>query len=175
MNDTFGLSGKSTMRAWKAGALPEIMAHGVTLKEAIKEGINQGFCMQENAVKNMIVTSGLALIADVFGGLSGYGATYHAIGTGTTAVTAADGTLKAEVSRKPLDLITRTANLLDCSAFYTAAQATFNVKEGGIFGGIGAGSVANSGVLVSHYLQNYDNSAGLYDITFEWTLTVGTS
>lgn len=175
MDDTLNLTGKSTMRVWEKGALPEIMARGANLKEAIGEGLERGFCVKENTVKNMIVTTGLNLMCDVFGGLSNYGATYHAIGTGTAAVAASNTALTGEVSRKPLDLITRSANLLDCSAFYTALQSTYNVKEGGVFGGIGAGPGVNSGTLISHYLQNYDNSAGNYDLTFEWTLTVGTS
>ena len=124
---------------------------------------------------NLIVTLGPTLIGDMLIDETGYdtGLTYCAIGTEATAPVIADTVLGTEAARKAITSKTRTLNEITLATFFTAAQSTFNIKEAGIFGHSTASAAADSGVLFSHWLVSYDNSGGLYDLTFTWILTIG--
>ena len=125
--------------------------------------------------KNLIVNSGKALVCDILMDKSGYdtGLTYQAIGTTDTAVGVGDTTLTAEAARKAVTFKSRSANVVTFSTFFTAGEATYNIKEAGVFGHSTASVTPDSGVMFSHWLvEAFDNSAGTYDITIDYVLTV---
>ena len=169
--DGLQIGGYSVLNVWQAGLLPALMAQGHSYAEA--RLLAEGLQTYNHRVHNLIVSSGKALVGDMLKDSEDVGLTYHAIGTGTTAVMVGDTTLTTESARKAWTTKARTTNTVTYSVFYTAAQATANIKEAGIFGGTTASGTANSGTLFAHYLQAYDNSAGLYDLTFDYILTIG--
>ena len=152
-NETFQLTGR-----WKLKA-----KHIKTGEIITKEG------------NNLIVTVGKNLVGDMLIDTAGYdtGLTYHAIGSDNTAVAAGDTTLTVEEARKVITSKTRVLNEITLSTFYTAAESTYAIEEAGIFGHSTATGAADSGVLFSHYLVSFDNSGGLYDLTFTYVLTIG--
>ena len=124
---------------------------------------------------NLIVTVGKTLLAEILTDQPGYdtGFTYQAIGTSNTAVNVADTQLTTETARQIVTSRTFTTGQATFTTFFTAAQSTYNIKEGGMFGHSTASGTANSGVLFSHWLVSFDNSGGLYDLTFTYILTIG--
>jgi len=154
MNNTIQLKGRSTIRAYPAGA-----------------GF-QGVPVYEQTVDNLVVTAGKTLVADFLLSLAGeIGLTFHAIGTDGTAPVIGDTTLGAEAARKAWTAKGRSGTVITYEVFYLASEATFSIAEAGVFGK-DASATPDSGVLFSHYLQAYDNSAGLVDLTFEYILEV---
>jgi len=118
-----------------------------------------------------VVTIGKQLVGDLMIGAVSTGLTYHAIGTGTTTPALTDTKLASEVARKSITLKTRTGLTLSLSTFFTAANCSFNLQEGGVFGGAASDAI-DSGTLFSHFLQAYDNSAGEHDLSFEYNVEV---
>lgn len=125
--------------------------------------------------KNIVCTAGKQQIGDMLIDVADYdtGLTYQAIGTGTTVPTAADIKLTTEANRKVFTNKARIGIEIIFSTFFTAAQCTYNIKEAGVFGHSTAGGDADSGIIMSHWLVSYNNSAGLMDLTFEYILTIG--
>ena len=123
---------------------------------------------------NLICTTGKGLVGDMLIDASGFdtGLTYHAIGTSNTAVAVGNTQLTAEATRKAITSRTRAVSDITLSTFFTAAESTYNIKEAGVFGHSTASLTANSGVLFSHWLVSFDNSAGLYDLSWEYVLTI---
>jgi len=155
MTDTITLKGRSTLRAYPAGSN------------------FKGRPIYENTVTNLVVSSGKNLAADLLLDQETTGLTYHAIGTNSTAPALGNTTLGAEAARKAWTIRSRSANTITLEVFYLASEATHNIAEAGVFGGATASATANSGKLFSRYLQAYNNSAGLVDLTFEYVLEIG--
>jgi hypothetical protein len=125
--------------------------------------------------KNTIVTVGKGLVGDMLIDTSGFdtGLTYQAIGTGASAPAIGDTALTAEVARLAITSKTRSSNVLTLSTFFPAAQSAYNIEEAGVFGHSTASATLGSGVLFSHWLVSFDNSSGLYDLTFDYIPTIG--
>lgn len=153
------LKGRSTIRAYPAGSLSDYPDKSI---EPI----------YEQTVSNLIVTSGKAMIAEALRDGGDIELTYHAIGTSATVPALTDIALGTEAARKAWTTRVRTGTKVLYEVFYLASEATFNIAEAGVFGGPLAGAGAGTGTLFSHYLQPYDNSAGSFDITFEYELEV---
>jgi len=153
-DDTITLKGRSTLRAYPAGS-----------------GF-KGKPIYTDTVNNLVVTTGKGLAADLLLDQETVGLTYHAIGTDNTAPAASDTTLGAEENRKAWTIRSRLGAVLTYEIFYLASESTYAIKECGVFGGASASVTPDSGVMFSHYLQTYDNSAGLVDITFEYVLEI---
>lgn len=193
------LTGKSTLRVIERGAIqywvekksllvplePRIsrdlrtgrknrapVLRGMTLPEAIHEAVKRGLCVHEQTVDNLVVTAGKQWLADLLVDEESAGIAYHELGTGTTTPALTDTALTTAVVRKALTSKARSGNQVQASVFYLASESTYAVKEAGIFGGALATSTPGSGRMLCHYLQTYDNSAGAYDLTFEYTLTI---
>jgi hypothetical protein len=125
---------------------------------------------------NLIVSTGKYMVGDMLIDTSAQydtGITYHSIGTSDTAPAITDTQLTAEVARMALTTKTRSGGAITLTVFYTAAQSTYNIKEAGLHGTSTASGTANSGVMFSHYLVSFDNSGGLYDLTYQYILTIG--
>lgn len=125
--------------------------------------------------KNVICTVGKGLVGDMLIDKGGYdtGLTFCAIGTNATAPTANDTQLGTEVKRKQITSKTRSGNEVTLSTFFTSAESSYNIKEAGVFGHSTATGAANSGIIMAHWLSSFDNSAGNYDLTFDYVLTIG--
>lgn len=125
--------------------------------------------------ENIICAVGKGLLGDMFIDKAGYdtGLTYQAIGTSDTAVGDGDTILTAEAARKAITYKSRLVNVVTYSTFFTAGESTFNIKEAGIFGHSTASVTPGSGIIFSHWLVAFDNSAGTYDLTFDYVLTIG--
>ncbi len=130
--------------------------HIVTGEVIVKEG------------HNLIVNTGKYLVGRMLIDEAGYdvGFTYQQIGTSSTSPAVGDTTLTAWAATKAVTSKTRLLNVVTISTFFTAAESTFNIKEAGIFGHT-AGAI-----MFSHWLVNFDNSLGVYDLTFSYTLTI---
>jgi len=124
---------------------------------------------------NLITATGQALVGNMLIDVTSYdtGLTYHAIGTTSTAVASGDGTLGGEHKRLTVTSKSRSNNVLTYSTFYTATQSAVSVEEAGMFGHETANASADTGILFSHYLTHVDNASGLYDLTFNYYLTLG--
>jgi len=124
---------------------------------------------------NLICTVGKNLVGDMLIDTAGYdiGLTYQAIGTSNTAVTAADTHLNTETSRKAITFKSRLVNVDTLTTFFAASECTYFIKEAGIFGHSTATATTNTGIIFSHWLVSFDNSGGTYDITIDYTLTIG--
>ena len=105
------------------------------------------------------------------------GLTYCALGADNTAPAIGQTQLVDEgggaAMRKTITSKTRVVNEITLSTFFTAAQSTLAILEAAIFGSSTAGASENSGVMFSRWLVSFDNSGGLYDLTFDYVLTIG--
>lgn len=172
MKEVIVLKGQSTLRAFERGAIRYWMDKGMDLKEAINEAVVRGLCVHEQTVDNLVVTAGKQLMAELLSGEEATGVAYHELGTGTTTPALTDVALTTFSVRKPVTLAARSGNQMQASTFYLASECTLDIKEAGIFGGDAATASEGTGKMLCHYLQSYDNSAGTYDLTFEYTLTI---
>ncbi len=126
---------------------------------------------------NLRVAIGKNLIGWMLMDASGYdtGLTYCAIGTGTTAP--ADGDVKLGTESKRVAITSKTidpdTHEITFSTFFTAAQSTYSIQEAGIFGHSSASATPDSGVLFAHWLVEFDNSGGEWDVTIDYILTIG--
>jgi len=167
------LSGRSILRVWEPGAIQAFMLRGMTMAQAQKAAFDRGYLLEEHHVENLVVTVGKGMVAAWAIDDETTGLTYHAIGTSATAPVIGNTALGTESARKIFTYRGYTGNIVTLSVFYTAAESTYNIKEAGVFGGAAASATAGSGTLFSHYLQSYDNSGGLKDLTFDYELTIG--
>lgn len=159
------------MRAWKPGVIAPLMDAGMPFGEIMQLARWNGALLFEGKQHNLIVNSGLYLTVDHLIAVVTSGLTYHAIGTGTNTPAVTDTQLQTEVARAAYAIRSRGSNVGTFDAFFPVGVSTFNLKEAGVFGGAATGT-ANSGTLFSHYLQSYNNSVNLADLTFEYQLTV---
>ena len=99
------------------------------------------------------------------------GVAYCEIGTGDTAPAAGDTSLTTYHGRKVVTSKSRSGYECTVSTFFTAAEATCAIEEAGLWAGADAAAGEATGLLASHFLVSYDNSAGLYDITITHVMT----
>lgn len=167
------IRGSSLLRAWEPGVLPYLLDEvKLSYLEAIKTAELWGCRRHAERVKNLIVANGLYLLGDIAIEEHDVGITYHAIGTGTTAPASGNTTINTEVARKLFAARDRSAAVVTCSAFYLGSESNYDIREAGVFGGDDATSTLDSGDLLSHYLQTYDNSGGSpNDLTWDYDLT----
>ena len=175
-NEGMALIGRSRLRAWKRGALREIMmATGDSrLSHAQRIATIEGEKVHDDTISNLVVTVGLRLAGDLLIDAESNGIRYHELGTSSTAPVSGNTDLGTSVARRIWTSRVRVSNVLNFSVFYTAAQSTYAIEECGAWGGDDATATRGSGTLFSHYPQSFDNSQGLVDLTFDYDLTPGT-
>ena len=179
-NEGMALIGRSRLRAWKAGALAEIMEnyHFAAPRNQLEvaQGIatSSGELVHDETVSNLVVTVGLRLAGDLLIDAESNGIRYHELGTSSTAPVSGNTDLGTSVARRIWTSRVRVGSVLNFSVFYTAAQSTYAIEECGAWGGDDATATRGSGTLFSHYPQSFDNSQGLVDLTFDYDLTPGT-
>jgi len=164
------LKGFSVMRAFPKGAIPWLLEHGYSLADAMREAEMSGMVIFSQKTHNLIVDGGKGLACQLLTAVETTGITYHAIGTGTTSPNRYQTALVTESARKAFvvrGLVGSTG--LEASVFYLASECTFNLKEAGVFGGAAASATPGSGTMFARYLQAYDNSSGLVDLTYTYS------
>jgi hypothetical protein len=158
------IKGACTLMAFEPGIIEGYLEKGHNLDEAIGLALYYGKCQQSIKVDNLVVNNGLGMMASLLIGESSP-LSYHAIGTGTTTPAATDTQLTTEVSRRAITYKITSGDTVIVQTYFLAALCTYNLKEGGVYGGSASAS-ANSGTLFSHYLLAFDNTAGLSDLIF---------
>jgi hypothetical protein len=169
-NEKKALQGFSTMRAFQRGLIPRLMDLGFSLPDAIREAEKDNLVIYCQKTHNLVVDGGKGLACKLLTGVETTGITFHAIGTGTTAPSRYQTALVTESARK--SFVVRGLNGstgLEASVFYLASECTFNLKEAGVFGGASASITPGSGTMFARYLQSYDNSGGLVDLTYTYS------
>ncbi len=169
--EKLSIEGFSTLRAWKKGFIGPLLARGYNLEEATRIVKSKGLLVFQNKKNNLIVSTGKGIVVTSLLGFSTTGLTYHAIGTGGSTPIPADVLLETEVNRGQWAVKNENGNIAEFSVFYTAAESTFNLKETGVFCEAATG-VADTGTMFSRLLQAYDNSGGLVDLTFDYSVVV---
>ncbi len=131
--------------------------HTITGEVKVKEG------------DNLIVNVGKYLIGRMLIDEATYdvGFTHQAIGRDATPPAVGQAGLIDEANRLAITSKTRLLNEVTLSTFFTAAQSTFAIEEAGVFGHT-AGAI-----MFSRWLVSFDNSGGLFDLTFDYILTIG--
>ncbi len=124
--------------------------------------------------ENLIVNVGKYLVGDMLIDRAGYdtGLTYQAISENAAAPVPADTNLITEAGRKAITAKSRLLNVITYSTFFTAGESTFNIKKAGIFGHNATGAPGD-GILCSAWLVSFDNTGGLFDLTFDLIWTIG--
>jgi hypothetical protein len=166
--DGVSLKGVYTMRTWPKGVLQALLAAGLSLAEAQAASSP----VYERMFQNLVTDTGKQLAARFMTGEEDAFLVYHAIGTSDTAPAASDTALGAEVARKRYVTKSSDGAEMTFSVFYLSTESARALEECGWFGGDEATETALSGVLFSRVLEAFDNSAGLYDLTFDYVLTV---
>lgn len=128
---------------------------------------------------NLIVTVGKELICMMLMDATSYdtGLTWCALGTDNTAPAVGQTELVNEGGggpmRKEITSKSRAVNVLTFTTLFTAAESNIFIKEIAIFGHSTAGATENSGIMFARWLDSFDNSGELYDVSISYELTVG--
>lgn len=140
----------------------------------IKEvhSVETGELLRTEETHNLFVDAGLNLLRDFLNLGAGTGLNRFALGTGTTAVTAADTLLQTEVFRAAFTQTTTANHQLTVKYYLAAGSANGNtITEAGIFGN-GATDTANSGTLFARVLFTADAKTSAEAWTFSWIFTL---
>ena len=135
-----------------------------------------GEVVERHARHNLFVSRGLEVLADALAGSGTYSAegnvTHMAVGTGTTAVSAADVALVTEVFRGALTRVTRSGTGgVVCELYLTSTQANGStLTEAALFNGDGL-TTANSGMFARVLHPPIAKSSSV-TVTYRWTLTL---
>jgi len=118
---------------------------------------------------NLVVTAGRNLVRDLLKGDSSAILTHLALGTGTTAVAAADTTLDTEVFRDALTSLTAGASTLTCTYYLATGSANGNtLAEAGLLTAASGGTLYARALLASTIAKT-----AAISVTFAWTLAFG--
>jgi hypothetical protein len=127
-----------------------------------------GEIIKEFEVPNLVVTAGKQHIASKIAATtnSPVSMTHMAIGTGSSAATAADTTLGVEGGRVSLTNTVVSTNTITYTATFPAGTATGTITEAGIFNGSSTGTMLCRTVFPSVTKQAGDS------IAITWVVTV---
>ena len=129
-------------------------------------GPNGNLVYEDQEMKNLVVDAGLNLLRDRLAGLSSSYATHLAIGTGTTAVSAAQTTLATEIFRDALTSATTTSKAATLKYYLAAGSANGNtLSEIGLFTASSGGTMIARALLASPIVKTASVTA-----TFTWTI-----
>lgn len=116
--------------------------------------------------KNLVVDTGLNVIANRLIGVSKNPITHMAIGTGTTAANAADISLEIpKAARIPASSITAVNGVVTVIATFTGATHAGSITEAGLFNALTLGELVSRVVFAPYVLGSSDA------LTITWTLT----
>jgi hypothetical protein len=115
----------------------------------------------EKTIKNRILDAALDQFIKILQGTApNMQIKYLAVGTGGNAISGSDTQLQTEIFRTPVTSQTKTATGEVKTEFVIFNdEAIGAIKEIGIFGGSSATGTANTGVLISRILWNFNKTA----------------
>jgi len=97
--------------------------------------------------------------------------TYCALGTGSTAPTAADTDMETEIERKVISVRSVSGNVATFQTYFTTGEAIGTLREAGLFGNAATG-VADSGTMFCHTAVNRTKTAN-DTLTLTWQVSIG--
>ncbi len=159
------ISGRAILTVTKAG----------TRKFENGKLIDPGEIVAEVKADNIICNEGLQLLAGfVMDESATYdtGVTYCEIGSGYTTPVAGNTALTTFGHRNAATSRSRSDYVVTVSTFFTAAECTYYIEEAGVWGGGDAAAGPATGLLFAHWLAEFDNSLGAYDVTCTYLLTI---
>lgn len=132
----------------------------------------EGNLKEERKVKNLVVDTGLAHIANRLGASSPATRMSHMeVGTGTTAPAAGDTALQSAIAASRVSLTSQTVstNTVEYVGDFPAGTGTGAVTEAGVF------NASSSGTLLCRTTFSVVNKGAADTLKITWTLTVSDS
>lgn len=119
-------------------------------------------------IKNLVVTSGKALVAANLQGNSVNPITYMALGTGTTAADVADTTLESELDRNALTTSGGTVSgaVVTYETTWAPGDGTGAITEAGLF------TASTGGTMLARTVFPVVNKGADDTITVVWDVTI---
>ena len=124
-----------------------------------------GEVIETREVKNLVVDTGLAYIADRMKNTT-TAMSHMAIGTGTSAAAAGNTALGTEAARQGLTSTTVTSNAVAYVASFAAGTGTGAITEAGIL------NASSGGTLLCRTVFSVVNKASSDSMTITWTVTI---
>lgn len=119
-------------------------------------------------IKNLVVATGKALVAQNLQGGNVVPVTYMAVGTGTTPAAAADAALESELDRNALTVSggTQTGPEVLFESTWLPGDGTGALTEAGLF------TAATGGVMLARTVFPVVNKGADDTISIAWTVTI---
>lgn len=137
--------------------------------EAVLKDAHTGQIKASRSGHNLVVTVGAQEIAKIVASsTSGTRPTHMAIGTSTTAPTAAQTDLIGTATRRALGSTSRSSNQITYSCTFGTGVGTFTVQEAGLF------NAASAGQMFARWLTGAFVKGSTDSLTITWRLTFGT-
>lgn len=139
--------------------------------QAVVTDADTGAILSRQEHHNLVVDAGLNAVRDFLDAGTGNALSHFALGTGTTAATAADTTLDTEVFRDAFVGTATSNKTLTISYFLNSGDANGNtLSEAGLFDDPTTGTMF-ARVLLSPAIVKTSSIA----VTFTWTINMGAS
>ncbi len=148
----------------------------LTLKGTYRliHGRADGTIVSDETVNNIVTNAGKAQLALLAGDSTAVPFTYLALGTSSTAVSATDTALTAEITdtglARTVGTVTRitttvTNDTLQISYMWTATGSK-TVEEIGVFNAASTGTILSHALTTSKVLVNTDTLSAIYQLKF---------
>jgi len=128
-----------------------------------------GKIKDRQTVKNLIVDTGLAYIADRMADAAESAMSHMAVGTGSTAAAAGNTTLGTEAGRVALTSSTQTNEDIVYIATFSAGTGTGAITEAGLF------NAASAGTMLCRTVFSVVNKAASDSLQITWTVSIAAS
>lgn len=128
-----------------------------------------GKVKDQRTVKNLVVDTGLAYIADRMADAAESAMSHMAVGTGSTAAAAGDTTLGTESGRVALTSTTQTNEDVVYVATFSAGTGTGALTEAGIL------NAASAGTLLCRTVFSTVNKGASDSLQVTWTVSMAAS
>lgn len=125
----------------------------------------QGLVTCDEVVPNLVVSAGLAHIADQMSDQGEAAMSHMAVGTGAVAAAAGDTALGTELDRNALDSTTQATASVVYVCTWAAGDGTGAITEAGIFNNAAAGTMLCRSVF------SVKNKGAGDSMTLTWTVT----
>ena len=123
-------------------------------------------CSEDHVIKNLVVDSGKAFLANRSISSAKNPISHVAIGSGTTPPAVGQTQLVAETARVALSTATSTNNVVNCAGTVPAGTGTGTVEEVALF------NASVLGDMISRTLTGTITKPAGLGLQFSWTLTV---
>lgn len=147
--------------------LKEIPKASGTLQIVLRD--KDGKVKDQRTVKNLVVDTGLAYIADRMADAAETAMSHMAVGTGSTAAAAGDTALGTEAGRVSLTSTTQTNEDVVYVATFSAGTATGALTEAGIL------NAASGGTLLCRTVFSTVNKGASDSLQITWTVSMAAS